>query len=68
MDRKNLLRAIEIAGGTVKLAQKLGITSQAVSQWHRAPINRAIDIEKATSGKVTKEELRPDIWGEKACA
>ncbi|MDD3884535.1 MAG: helix-turn-helix domain-containing protein [Gallionella sp.] len=47
------------------LARKLGITPVLISQWRtglrRVPIERCPDIEKATDGQVTCEELRPDI-------
>lgn len=37
----------------------------AVSHWrHRGiPLVRAIAIERATNGAVTREDLRPDIFG-----
>jgi DNA-binding transcriptional regulator YdaS (Cro superfamily) len=37
----------------------------AVSHWRRrgVPLVRAIAIERATAGAVTRAELRPDIFG-----
>ncbi len=37
----------------------------AVSHWRRrgVPLARAIAIERATAGVVTRAELRPDIFG-----
>lgn len=37
----------------------------AVSHWRRrgVPLARAIAIERATAGAVTRAELRPDIFG-----
>jgi hypothetical protein len=55
-----LAKAIDIAGNTVKLARRLGITSQAVGQWRRAPISRVLKIEKITS--VSRHLLRPDVY------
>lgn len=62
----------------MKLSEYLGTTSQAelgsllnvsqsvVSQWLRGETRitaeRAIQIEKATNGKVSREELRPDLF------
>jgi DNA-binding transcriptional regulator YdaS (Cro superfamily) len=50
-----------------EFAQKLGVTQGAISQWllGREPISpaRAATIEKATRGKVTRLELRPDVFG-----
>ncbi|WP_394165099.1 transcriptional regulator [Neptunomonas phycophila] len=56
-------RAISEAGGNVKLAAALGITSQAVSQWRLVPADRVLDVEKACGSKVTRHEMRPDIFG-----
>ena len=49
----------------VDLARKLGVTQGAVHQWavglSRPSAERSIEIEKATSGAVSCEELRPDV-------
>jgi DNA-binding transcriptional regulator YdaS (Cro superfamily) len=55
-------RAIAAAGGTAKLAKALGLSSQAISQWRRCPINRTVEVERACEGVVTRAELRPDIF------
>jgi len=51
----------------VGLAEKLGVTQGLVHQWLRGltriTAERAIEIERATGGKVTREELRPDVFG-----
>ncbi len=57
-----LTQAIKATGGTAALAQLLKISSQAVSQWERTPVERVLDIERATNGAVTRHELRPDIY------
>lgn len=58
---KALTKAKEIAGGNVGLAKKLGgLTPQAVSQWRRVPVERVLDVERATG--VPRHELRPDIY------
>lgn len=51
-------------GGQVILANRCGVTPQAVNQWvrkGRAPPERVIDIEAATG--VSRHALRPDIFG-----
>lgn len=65
-----LERAIEGAGGTAELARKIAeqtgekISSQAISQWRRAPPNRVLQIERACESKVTRHELRSDLYPE----
>lgn len=55
-----LQRAIDAAHGTANLAREIGVTSQAISQWERCPIERAKQVEDATG--VPRHELRPDIF------
>lgn len=49
-----------------ELATKLGITPVLINQWANAkrpiPPERCVAIERATSGEVTRPELRPDDW------
>jgi DNA-binding transcriptional regulator YdaS (Cro superfamily) len=47
-----------------ELAGKLGLTQGAISQWlrKRVPADRVLAIERATGGKVTRHELRPDLY------
>lgn len=62
-------RAILVAGSQTELAQLLGVSSNAVYQWRKKlkpiPVARAIEIEHACCGKVSRRELRPDVqWDE----
>lgn len=57
-------RAKRIAGGTTALANKLGISKQAVSMWEKIPAERVIAIEAATG--ISREELRPDLYPPRA--
>ena len=57
-----LERAITEAGGVAALARAINVTSQAISQWERVPAERAIAVEQATGGKVTRHQLRPDLY------
>lgn len=61
-------RAILIAGSQEKLAEMLGVKQQTVSWWVSSkkgavPIARAIEIEQVLDKKVSRYELRPDIFG-----
>ena len=48
--------AIEYAGGSLKLARLLGLSSGAISQWGEyPPAGRQLQIEKITSGKLAAE-------------
>lgn len=58
-------RAIEHFGSVTKMAQKLGVSPQAVCFWRdakrRIPAEKCPDIERGTEGRVTCEALRPDV-------
>lgn len=58
-----LLRAIKAVGGVSALSRTLGLTVQAVSQWHDCPAERALAVELATGGEVTRYELVPSVFG-----
>lgn len=49
-----------------ELGSLLNVSQSVVSQWLRGETRitaeRAIQIEKATNGKVSREELRPDLF------
>lgn len=61
-----LKQAIAEAGGQTALARLLNVDQAHVWYWlHKAkriPVERAIQIEQATGGKVTRHDLRPDIF------
>lgn len=53
--------AIREAGGPAALARKLGITSQAISQWgDRIPAGHVLKVERASG--VSRHLLRPDLY------
>lgn len=52
-------RAINAAGGVSALADALGISPAAVSEWPRIPVERVVDIERITG--IHRAELRPDL-------
>lgn len=51
--------------GAIALGRDMGISPSLISQWANGirpvPTERCPEIEKATSGLVTCEELRPDV-------
>lgn len=64
-------KAVAIVGSQTALAAKIGVRPQAVQQWVAtgiAPVRRVIAIEQATGGKVSRCELRPDIYPEDCVA
>jgi DNA-binding transcriptional regulator YdaS (Cro superfamily) len=61
-----LARAAKEVGGVTKLASLLGIKRPAIYQWKRVPAERAVKIEEVTGGKVTRQELRPDLYEDAA--
>lgn len=61
-------RAVDIAGGAVKLGDSVGVSFQAVYKWLKKgypPTSRCESIERAVGGKVTRFELLPPTFGAK---
>lgn len=50
-------------GSYASIAAICGVTREAVRNWKRIPPNHCIAIETATGGKVTRYDLRPDVFG-----
>lgn len=65
-----LLRAIEVVGSQAALAREIGCTPAHVWNWVNrenskgTPAEFCRAIESATSGQVTRYDLRPDVFGE----
>lgn len=70
-----LERAIEAAGGVAALARFINdnspeeqhLTSQAISQWATCPPSRVLIVERASADqagapRVTRQQLRPDMY------
>lgn len=61
-----LVKAVQIVGGQSALAAAIGTKQQNVWWWlnkkRAVPAEFVLPIERATEGKVTKEELRPDLY------
>lgn len=54
---------IDRLGGPAAVARMVGVKSPSVIEWRRRgiPSDRCPAIERATEGKVTCEEMRPDV-------
>ena len=64
MEDPGLAKARQAAGGrNSDLARLLDITPAAISQWVKVPYRRALQIEARTAGRVTRAEMRPDLFG-----
>lgn len=65
--KSHLLDAIEFFGSQQKLAEAIGYSQQGISFAMHAPqisARMAAAIHKATEGKISRAEMRPDIFGE----
>jgi len=55
-------------GKVSRLAASLGVTYQAVRKWEAnwehngVPPKRALELEEVSDGRVTRHDLRPDLW------
>lgn len=70
-----LERAIDIAGGQAAMARKLTAAGYRVRQAHiwkwlnrakKLPAEAVLPIEQVTEGAVSRHDLRPDIFGDRA--
>lgn len=67
MSIQSLDSACEALGSQDKLAAAMNIRSPSISGWRkrgRVPAERCVAIELATGGKVTRHQLRPDVFGD----
>lgn len=63
-----LQKAVELAGGQSSLAKAIGVKQQHVWNWlnrdGKPAAEHVLGIEKATEGRVTRYDLRPDVFGQ----
>lgn len=47
-----------------EIAERLGVDKSAVTRWTKGsfPPGRAIEVEAATAGEISRSDLRPDLW------
>ena len=67
MSKSALMRAVACVGSQKALADRLGVTQSIVWYWLEkakkgCPAEHAVKIEAVTGGKVTRHDLRPDLW------
>jgi len=55
-------------GGIAELARRLSVRPQTFYQWKSVPAKRVLEIEAATEGKVTRHQMRPDLYPREAAA
>jgi|GEM_PF-5607978 len=62
MIREALLRVWDTQADA---AVAVGMSEQTISRWVRegVPASHAVEIERASRGAITREELRPDLFG-----
>jgi DNA-binding transcriptional regulator YdaS (Cro superfamily) len=64
--RNHVTRAVKILGSQRKLADAIGCSQQHVSyllhEAERVSAEVALKIDRATDGRVSRHELRPDIF------
>jgi DNA-binding transcriptional regulator YdaS (Cro superfamily) len=53
-------RAADRIGGVPRLAQRIGVTRQAIYQWREVPADRVGEIATATG--IPRADLRPDLF------
>ena len=60
-------RAVDLLGGIRATARAMGVTPGAVQKWlaYRVPAERVLEMEGATDNRVSRYELRPDVYGER---
>lgn len=57
-----LQTALREAGGVYALAKMLDIKPPSVSGWRKIPAERVIEIERLLDRRVTRHQMRPDLY------
>ena len=58
-------RVFKLAGSKADLARHLGLHRQALDNWERIPSKHVIGVEEFLQKKITRHEMRPDIYPDK---
>lgn len=62
------LKALPEFGSYAAIAGALGLSREAVRKWKSIPAEHCRRIEAHLGGKVTRYQLRPDVFGDTAFA
>ena len=66
MSSNPLEKAVELVGSQAELARRIGKKQAHIWNWlnrdGRIPADMVLAVERATDGKVSRHELRPDIY------
>ena len=64
--REALYLAVKLIGNQVEVAKAFGVRQQTVSRWFHSnvgvPAAYVIPLEKMVNGKISRYELRPDLY------
>lgn len=63
---KGVRAAVKAFTTQTALAEALGIERSAVSQWRQVPSKRVLEIETKSGGKVSRHDMRPDLYPREA--
>ncbi len=62
----HIKKAIDILGSQTALARACGVKQGHISNWLRRDkkikLENALKIERATNGRVTQKDMRPDLF------
>lgn len=64
-EQQALEEAVSALESAAALARAIGVDPATVSMWRlrgRVSVKAAIPIEEATRGRVTRQQLRPDVY------
>lgn len=61
-----LYQAIQMCGGQGRFAEKIGVKQNVVGNWQKrgVPAHYAQSIENVTAQRISREDIRPDLFGE----
>jgi DNA-binding transcriptional regulator YdaS (Cro superfamily) len=64
MKNANIMKSLADRKLIRRIAEGLGLTTQAVYAWDRVPAEKVVRVEEITG--IPREELRPDLYERRA--